>query len=126
MEKKEYIERGVVLEKLRGYSLENPSALGKHSGAVEVAMYAIEQLPAADVAEVVHGEWIHNPKREYDYICSVCYGDAPEDRMRNNAILTPYCPHCGAKMDGKTYTLAEVKAELGLDQMDGGNRNADA
>lgn len=56
--------------------------------------------PAADVAPVVHGEWIHNPKREYDYICSVCRGDAPEDRMRNNAILTPYCPHCGAKMDG--------------------------
>ena len=56
--------------------------------------------PTADVVEVVHGKWIHNPKREYDYICSVCRGDAPEDRMRNNATLTPYCPHCGAKMDG--------------------------
>ena len=55
----------------------------------------------------VHGEWIHNTKREYDYICSVCRVDAPEDRYLNNAILTPYCPHCGAVMDG-------------------GNRNADA
>lgn len=57
---------------------------------------------AADVAPVVHGEWIVNPKREYDYICSVCGGDAPEDRWRNNAIPTPYCPNCGAKMDGGT------------------------
>lgn len=58
------------------------------------------KLMEAGYAPVVHGEWIHNPKREYDYICSVCRGDAPEDRMRNNAILTPYCPHCGAVMDG--------------------------
>lgn len=61
---------------------------------------SIFTAPTADVVEVVHGKWIHNPKREYDYICSVCRGDAPENRMRNNAILTPYCPHCGAKMDG--------------------------
>lgn len=110
MEKKEYIERGVVLEKLRGYSLENPSALGKHSGAVEVAMYAIEQLPAADVVEVVHGEWIIKTdyktpvshayiRKEKLYICPYC---AKDYRKHMN-----FCGNCGAKMDG-------------------GNRNADA
>ena len=65
-----------------------------------LAEFDADDIPAADVAPVVHGEWIHNTKREYDYICSVCRGDAPEDRYRNNAILTPYCPHCGAVMDG--------------------------
>ena len=100
MEKREYIERGAVIDILRKYSTENPSSLGRHSGVADIAMCEVDRLPAADVAPVVHGEWIHNPKREYDYICSVCRGDAPEDRMRNNAILTPYCPHCGAKMDG--------------------------
>nr|DAQ32640.1 MAG TPA: NADH-PPase NADH pyrophosphatase zinc ribbon domain [Caudoviricetes sp.] len=38
--------------------------------------HAIKELPAADVAPVVHGRWI-----------------------KDN--LPKYCPECGAKMDGK-------------------------
>lgn len=104
MEKKGYIERGALMYRL-GYYYDHTSGDPKY--AYGVALKEVRSAPAADVAPVVHGEWIHNPMREYDYICSVCRGDAPENRMRNNAILTPYCPHCGAKMDG-------------------GNRNADA
>jgi hypothetical protein len=111
-EKKEYIERDKLIKWLR--SCKNAcievckglnNNIEKHAAEEAIAAYDdcigyAESVPAADVAPVVHGEWLHNPKREYDYICSVCRGDAPEDRMRNNAILTPYCPHCGAKMDG--------------------------
>ena len=51
------------------------------------------KIPTADVAEVKHGKWI---ERQYEmeiyYQCSACgcndYGDSP------------YCPYCGAKMDG--------------------------
>ena len=86
---KEYIDREKAMEIVK-----------RTSGDYAAAWSKIRQLPAADVVPVVHGEWIVNPKREYDYICSVCGGDAPEDRWRNNAILTPYCPNCGAKMDG--------------------------
>ena len=85
---KEYIDREKAMEIVK-----------RTSGDYAAAWSKIRQLPAADVTPVVHGEWIVNPKREYDYICSVCGGYAPEDRWRNNAILTPYCPNCGAKME---------------------------
>lgn len=57
----------------------------------------IARFPAVDAEPVRHGRW------EYQYndsICSACgYVNraAPITRYRND---TPYCPHCGAKMDG--------------------------
>lgn len=56
------------------------------------ALKIIQNIPAADVAPVVHGRW-----REMDkgyYVCSAC-----------NTFITvnygyKYCPNCGAKMDG--------------------------
>lgn len=61
--------------------------------------YAAEQLldeiPAADVAPVVHGVWA--PVNRIDplsgYRCVKCRHIVGFD-------LTPYCPNCGAKMDG--------------------------
>lgn len=55
----------------------------------------IEQIPAADVAPVVHGEWIERALRP---TCSLCEFsgsliDAPISPFK-------YCPNCGAKMDG--------------------------
>lgn len=61
--------------------------------------YAAEQLldeiPAADVAPVVHGVWVCVNKIDpiSGYRCSKC-------RRRVGFDLTPYCPNCGAKMDG--------------------------
>lgn len=56
----------------------------------------IKNMPAADVAEVVHGWWIsfldgdHIMPERY-YRCSRC--------GRVESRRQPYC-HCGAKMDG--------------------------
>lgn len=104
---KEYIDRETaketIFEYICGHTMSkflSRELLDESKKGAEGAMNELDYVPAADVAPVVHGEWIVNPKREYDYICSVCGGDAPEDRWRNNAILTPYCPNCGAKMDG--------------------------
>lgn len=61
--------------------------------------YAAEQLldeiPAADVAPVVHGVWVcvHKIDPISGYRCSKCRHIVGFD-------LTPYCPNCGAKMDG--------------------------
>ena len=61
--------------------------------------YAAEQLldeiPAADVAPVVHGLWVCVNKIDpiSGYRCSKC-------RRIVGFDLTPYCPGCGAKMDG--------------------------
>jgi hypothetical protein len=60
----------------------------------------IANLPAADVVEVVHGEWLGwgkggMPLYENYGTCSVCHEDAEICTEHRN-----YCPNCGAKMKG--------------------------
>ncbi len=55
-----------------------------------VAMIA--RFPAADVAPVVHGEWIHHD--DGVVTCSECGNAESSDSY--------YCRYCGAKMDGGT------------------------
>ncbi len=57
---------------------------------------ALENVPTADVAPVVHGRWVTHyrsgtPVAE-GYVSTCC-------DMWNNR-KGDYCPHCGAKMDG--------------------------
>ena len=59
--------------------------------AAEV-LRGFEEIPAADVAPVRHGRWLHR-KNGIAY-CSECEIDTVEDD-------TNYCPNCGAKMDGE-------------------------
>ena len=71
----EYIDREAVLMKL---------------------MQAISDMPAADVAPVVHGHWIEKEKYTFGimYDCSLC-----DNRILDNGYSWNYCPNCGAKMD---------------------------
>ena len=62
----------------------------------------IADVPAADVAEVVHGEW----ETDRDTIrCSVCgFGYFPrgyffKDGQCVGGLIFVRCPQCGAKMD---------------------------
>lgn len=54
----------------------------------------VEGIPAADVAPVRHGKWtpFHAEFAGDIQCCSVC--------EIGFADRTPYCPHCGAVMDG--------------------------
>lgn len=63
----------------------------------------IIRAPAADVAPVVHGKWVHSrydrSSGQFDVVkCSRCgieaYAMAYHVRDGN------YCPRCGARMDG--------------------------
>lgn len=68
-------------------------------GIESVLEYA-ENLPAADVAPVVHGRWVHTDLA-YHWTsldeCGVCgYHDEKRQHLGNYS----YCPNCGAKMDG--------------------------
>lgn len=85
----EYIERSAAIE------------AAKHAWAkgLEPSQY-IEALPAADVVPVVHGRWEMRPTGmatdtgpEYKAYCTVC-------NEPNKQYQPPFCPHCGAKMDG--------------------------
>lgn len=64
----------------------------------------IWNAPTADVAPVVHGEWlswkeadnfIPSPDR---HECSVCH-DAAQVLVNGLELLSDYCPNCGARMD---------------------------
>lgn len=83
---KEYIEREAAVA-----FLENMAA----SRYLIQSFENKEKFPAADVAPVIHGEWIECGKDDNDMTivqCSICqikrYG-APA-----------YCSRCGARMDG--------------------------
>ena len=57
----------------------------------------LNQFPVADVAPVVHGRWENgNP------ICPVCGEDKFKDLDADIWAdwQPPFCPNCGAKMDG--------------------------
>lgn len=90
-EKKEYIERGALIDSFDNcYYLYN-------SAVRETVRQALKNAPAADVAPVVHGEWLEtNDKNKKK--CSRC-------RVIHLIAQYPagnidYCPNCGAKMDG--------------------------
>lgn len=55
------------------------------------AIRLIKSLPAADVAEVMHGRWISDAGF---FCCSRC-----EYEWEDSGYKTPFCPECGAKMD---------------------------
>ena len=62
----------------------------------------IKSIPAADVAEVLHGRWICINKRYGEYECSVCHGidSNCSDYYGIHAVTEQeFCPSCGAKMD---------------------------
>ena len=59
-----------------------------------IAKDLIRKAPTTDVAPVIHGEWIHKNGEMY---CSVCGSEALMDEVY---YKSPYCPDCGARMDG--------------------------
>ena len=84
----EYIKRKAVIDLItRRY--ENP----------EICTKEINSIPAADVAPVRHGWWVHEHISEgYAWVmCSEC--EAVIHKILINKRLN-YCPNCGAKMDG--------------------------
>ena len=63
----------------------------------------IARFPAADVAPVVHGRWIHSRyedcSEQFELVkCSQCNHEAYA--MAFYVRSGNYCPNCGAKMDG--------------------------
>ncbi len=101
MAEKEYIER----EKFKNI-LESKAemAFGTSKAFFYSVVKMLELIPAADVVEVKHGEWlpdfetfVDDSERESEpiqtgWVCSLC--------GRQEFKKEPYC-HCGAKMDGK-------------------------
>lgn len=106
----EYIEREALLEALKEFRLNE--TMSKHltredcetaRNAIERAQMVIECIPAADVAPVRHGKWVHsryeNCSEQFEMVkCSCCGREAYA--MAFYVRDGNYCPNCGAKMDG--------------------------
>lgn len=110
----EYVERAKLISDLK--------ELPEQERIEYMGIYdCIRSQPTADVAEVRHGEWVEDGYDDIPCVCSYCGAEAlynstfelqfdydweenlvpcgyEEHRVY---IKTPFCPNCGAKMDGK-------------------------
>ena len=97
MAEKEYIEREQAYKACEKYFNGVCGYDVSESEVINDFEKIIDSVPAADVAPVRHGYWVKE-KRDVliHWHCSACkecfYLDMPN---------AEYCPHCGAKMDGK-------------------------
>ena len=71
---------------------------------LERAYAEIREMPAADVAEVVNGEWLRSDD-DWDSLttiqCSSCGEEWCFETDDDVSLLNyKYCPNCGARMDG--------------------------
>lgn len=70
----------------------------------------IELAPAADVAPVVHGEWLNYTGDFSTAECNQCgelYEVSPDEKPCEDYFSAfkqfyKFCPNCGAKMDGES------------------------
>lgn len=120
----EYIEREAVhrlVRSLNKYTWKNPDK-SKYRTTVDIddVQFGIDKIPTADVVEVRHGEWVEDGYNDIPCVCSCCGAEAQytstfeetfdydwEENLCSTGyeeireyIRTPFCPNCGAKMDG--------------------------
>lgn len=103
----DYIERGTGVSIFRAKA--NMAVLSDAAPYFEKAAQMLEKLPAADVAPVVHGKWIvrfDGPYKRRRCYCSHCGKHNGVGGIAKNQEK-PYCPNCGAKMDGGDNDAAD-------------------
>lgn len=75
--------------------------LTKHNSAgrgmfTDGIQQAVDEAPTID--PVKHGKWVC---RDNGWKCSLCDHSMPYWPMASKQEATPYCPNCGARMDGE-------------------------
>lgn len=98
----EYIDRETQRKILKGWRDAHADVNDEQGcGLLEDVIWEVDAQSAADVVPVVHGRWeMRQTGRrtdtgvEYKAYCTAC-------NEPNKQYQPPFCPHCGAKMDGK-------------------------
>ena len=95
----EYIEREAALSLVQPDAPEDEKAAVTIETAKKLVRSIVRRTPAADVATVVHGHFVHDGPRFAGGVdwwhCSNCGKLASGVETRFD-----YCPFCGARMDG--------------------------
>ena len=91
-----YIPKETALKVVEKYGTTSDFALGRHAGLAICIASEIAEIPAADVAPVVHGRWAHLGGDEW--CCSAC-GFVITTEGSWDKPTKKYCEDCGAKMD---------------------------
>lgn len=120
----DYIKRTDAVKIAEKYGLANGSVLGRHTGLADCIARDISDLPAADVAEVVHGTPVTEVRTRtivgYHEEIGVLAGDRSTLYRRNMVHADiPYdnCPICGATLCSRWHNFC---GKCGA-KMDGGN-----
>ena len=123
----DYIKRTDAVKIAEKYGLANGSVLGRHTGLADCIARDISELPAADVAEVVHGTPVTEVRTRtivgYHEEIGVLAGDRSTLYRRNMVHADiPYdnCPICGATLCSRWHNFC---GKCGA-KMDGGNDDA--
>ena len=91
----EYISREAALADFESCNAENPRWTPQR-----VKTLLLRQ-PAADVAEVVQGQWyMLDDCANAGLYCSACGRRVHREEFAYKKLRSKYCPHCGARMDG--------------------------
>ena len=97
----EYIEREKAIDEIDKW-LDSVGyvTVGKGLTSYGELIGCLEDTPAADVVEVRHSYWQCSNVRmsSRDITCRYCHRT---ETINNGKEDFEYCPHCGAKMDGK-------------------------
>lgn len=98
----EYIEREALMKfPIRRDHYDRKNGNEHFINGIESVLEYAENLPAADVAQVVHGRWEkwNGDDRHHCTVCE-CYANAERDSYGYIAyeFLDNYCPNCGARM----------------------------
>lgn len=99
---KEYIDKSKLLDDVDILIRKEQEQSNINSAlyALQFVKALIDSTSAADVAEVVHGEWLENDGRCYCNRCFEFSCTVTDDTGTIHNDLTKFCPNCGAKMDG--------------------------
>lgn len=91
----EYIDHEAAIDAITDLAGKAPTRSAYD--AIWKSARALRKIPAADVVPVVHGRWdtgrFNLETGNYEEQCTQC-------RNFSTEYDKPYCPNCGAKMDG--------------------------
>lgn len=100
---KKYIEREKVAEMIKNYgknAIDDGLKTLDPIDDIVLLVKFVDSIPTADVVEVRHSYWQCSNVRmsSRDITCKYCHRT---ETISNGSEDFEYCPHCGAKMDGK-------------------------